>query len=332
MAMIAMRRFGNLLGGLVVVALSAAATRAEDCSVHLKDLAEIDTARSMPEYKLDRVFTRSEVDRVEDMPEKTFDVFIRFKEFGDVRLDKAREAGPATGKHWAKGVTFDSGLADLADVKTAWIKDSPDLFIVAWVGRPDGRGNGMGFFHMYVIMQLKDHRAQVLLRGECAINARPHGGFQTDALTYSHFSFDPRRSFLKERVTRSYETASDQPHDLGHLVKDEGGHNTFVASIAETITLTYKFADGKLVPESCSLVYKTHEQDELSEIAHFYLGPLAPRSVVLEANANLATKYKDAHPGATICLDARLEIRVPVPEKWLIDYFSHGLTMTQGRD
>jgi hypothetical protein len=60
----------------------------------------------------------------------------------------------------------------------------------------------------------------------------------------------------------------------------------------------------------------------LHEVARFYLGPFAPSSVLLEANANLAAKYKDNPPGAFIELDEGTEIRVPMPEKWLIDKFS----------
>jgi len=87
-----------------------------------------------------------------------------------------------------------------------------------------------------------------------------------------------------------------------------------------------------LAARSCRLVYKTQKQDELSQIARFYLGPFAPRRVLLEANANLAARYRDVHPGAMIYLDAGLEINVPLPEKWLMDRFSHGLAVKAGEE
>src|SRR5512135_371941 len=118
MGMIKIRHFRIVIGGLAAaVALLGTASRAEDFSVHLDRLAEIDATQLMPEYKLDRVLSRSEGDPGSSMPEKIFDVFIRFKEFGNVRLAEAREAGPSTGKQWSKGTTFTSGLANLGGVK-----------------------------------------------------------------------------------------------------------------------------------------------------------------------------------------------------------------------
>jgi hypothetical protein len=312
--------------------LLGTASWAEDFSVDLNRLVEIDSTRPMPTYTLDRVLRRSEVERGSDMPERWFDVLIHFNELGDVRLAEAGEAGPSTGKYWKKDMTFRWGLANLAGVKGAWIRNSPDLFIIAWVDEPDGRGNGNSFSHGYVIVQLQHRRVQVLLRGRCAITARLRGGVQEYPLGYSRFSFDARRGLLEERVTRFHERASDRPHDLSHPMNDEGGKDIFVARINETITLKYKLANGELLPRACSLSYHTQKQDELSEIARFYLGPYATRSVLLEADANLAAKYRRNPPGASIYFDEGTEIRVPVPEKWLIDNFGHGLILKQGKD
>ena len=326
-----LKNIGGLLGACVMIALVSITSRAEDFSVHIKNMAEIDSAHSLPEYKLDRVLQKSGTESA-DMPEKTFDVFIRFKKFGDVRLDEAGEAGPSTGKTWAKGMTFCSGLADLKDVRMAWIKDSPGFFIVAWVNEPDGRGNGNAYGHSYAVLQLKDRRARILLRGRCSITGRLCGGIQEGMLDYSRFSFNPKQNLLEECVSRSYEIPSETPHDLGHPWKDESGQELYVASINETITIKYKLVEDKLVPQTGSLVYKTQKQDTLSEIAHFYLGPSATGSKLLDANANLAKKYKDAQPGTTIWLDEGQEIRVPVTEKWFVENFRHELTLKQGNE
>jgi hypothetical protein len=241
------------------------------------------------------------------------------------------EAGPSSGKNWRKGMTFSSGLANLADVKTGWIQDSPNLFLIAWLDKPDGRGSGTFFGHGYAIVQLQDRRAQVLLRGGSAISARVRGGIQEGALHYSRFSFNPQRRLLEERVTRSYERASDRPHNLGHPFKAESGEDIRVAHIHETINLTYRLANGKLVPGACSLVYRAQQHDEMSEVARFYLGPYATRSALLKANASLAQRYKASPPGTLIHLDEGMEIKVPVPEEWLIDNFGHGLVLKQGK-
>ena len=320
--MMNMHRFSILLHMLVVGTLLGTTSWTGDFSVDLKHLVEIDAARPMPEYKLKRVLTRSEGEPDSDMPEKRFDVFINFTEFGIVRLDAFGQSGPSSGKYWEKGMTFEYGLADLKDVKVAWIKNSPDLFIVAWVDEPDMRGTGHNYYHGYTIVQLRHRRGHVLLRGQCAINAKNRGGIRDDVMDYSRFSFDAKEGLLQQQLTRSYEKSFDSTsHDLARQWEDKEGEDIFVASINETITLGYKLADGKLQPSKGSLVYHAQKQDGLDEVARFYLGPFAPRSVLLEANANLAVKYKGTHPGARIYLDEGTEIRVPVPEKWLIDSF-----------
>lgn len=229
-------------------------------------------------------------------------------------------------------MTFSSGLANPAEVKTGWIKDSPNLFLIAWLDEPDGRGNGNLFGHGYVILQLQGHRARVLLRGSSAINARVRGGIQEGVLHSSRFSFNPKRQLLEEQVTRYYERASDRPHNLGHPFKEEGGEDVLVARIHETIKLTFRLANGKLLPGAGSLVYKAQKQDELAEVARFYLGPYATRSALLKANSSLAQRYKDSPPGALIYLDEGMEINVPVPVEWLMNHFGHGLAMGQGID
>jgi hypothetical protein len=325
-----MRGLYGLAVWCVVVALVPGVVRAEDFSVDLDRLVEADAKRPIPKYKLDRVRVRPDLRGSPDMPEEHFDVFIRFEKFGDVRLAQGLEAGPATGKGWwRKGMTFVEGLAFLDDVKVAWVKNSPDLFAVAWVDEPDGRGTGRVYGHGYVVLQLKDRRARVLLRGQNTITARVIGGVQEGTLTRSLFSFDPKGGLLEERVRRSYELASDRRRPLGRLQTDEAGEKFFLTTINETITVKYKLLKGRLVPRSCGLVYKTRDDDLLSGVARFYLGPFASRQILLAVNPGLAARCKGVHPGAFIYLKAGEKIRVPVPESWLMDKFTHRLARKQ---
>ena len=137
----------------------------------------------------------------------------------------------------------------------------------------------------------------------------------------------PRRERrrLIERITRFYQKASERPHDLGHRVNDGYGRMVFVANIEETIILHYLLTKDRLIPDSCSLRYKTQAQDILCQVAQFYFGPLAPRNALLAFNPDLAAKHMDPHPGAVISLDPGSEITIPVPEDWLIARFGHGL-------
>lgn len=320
-----------VIHGIVVGMALSATCSAENFSVDLERLAEIEVSRSIPKYTLDRVLTKS-MGNHSDMPEKTFDVVIRFEEFGELRLSSTGEAGPSAGQNWKKGAIYRAGLANLAEVKGAWIRNSPDFFIVAWVEEPDGRGNGNQFSHGYLVMQLRGQQARILLRGKCAITARVRAGIQQGTLQYSRFSFELNRGLLEEKVTRRYEKASDRPHELSYRRKDEGGRTIFVATIHETIVLTYALVDGRLRPQSCRLTYITQKHDRLSEVARYYLGPFATSKVLLEANEDLLAKYGDNPSGALIYLDTGLELEIPVPEKWLADEFGHGLTMSPETD
>jgi hypothetical protein len=319
-------QFNIFLCVLVVGMRTGNASRADDFSVNIKNLVEMDPIRPMPEYKLERVLREEKPDP--EMPSKKFDVFIRFTEFGSVRLDNSWEDGPSSGKFCEKGRTFTGGLNDLEGVKCTWIKNSPDLFIVAWFDEPDSRGTGYsGYFrHALSIVQLHHRQADVLLRGRCSICAKNRGGIQDGVIDYSHFSFNAKEGILQERLTRDYEIWSREsdPHiALTHQEKrGEDDDILFVARIRETIALEYKLADGKLQPCKASLVYHARRDEQLSEIARFYLGPFAPKNVVRDVNSNLTMKYKVDRFGEFVHLDEGTEIKVPVPDKWLIDRFA----------
>ena len=299
---------------------------AEDFSVNLNNMVEIDPIRPLPEYKLERVLKEEKPDA--DMPSKKFDVLIKFTDFSSVRLDNSWEEGPSSGKFWEKGRTFSGGLNDLTEVKFAWIKNSPDLFIVAWFDEPDSRGTGYAgnFQHAFLIGQLHRCQAAVLLRGQCSITAKNRGGIQDGVIDASHFSFNAKDAILQERLTRQYEIWSRESDPQIALTRQEkrgeDDNMRFVARIRETIALEYTLSDGKLQPRKASLVYHARRDERLSEVARFYLGPFAPRNAVQDVNMHLTTKYKVDRFGEFVHLDEGTEIKIPVPDKWLIDRFA----------
>ncbi len=310
--------------------LNAGSAYAEDFSVHLDHMADIDAERAMPDYKLDKVLTRSYVGTF-DLPEKRYQVFIRFKKFGDIVLGEANTGGPSTGKHWPKGKVFNSGV-DVASVKAGWIKDAPDLFIVAWVNESDSRGLHLSFPHHCAIMRLKDGQADVLIRRNWWGSVRTSYFTYDRASTTSRFSFDPKQSRLTEQITRWTELASRDRQLLSYPRKDEGGNKYFMASIREKVIIRYKYADDGITLITCTLTYETQAQDKLSDIARFYLGPLGPRRAILDVNPDLAAKYKDQHPGAFIYLPAGIKIRIPVPQEWLVNRYCRWLKAPKPRD
>jgi hypothetical protein len=316
--MMGIRRFMYLFGVLVVGMLLSTASQAEDYSIDLNRLVQRDDTWPVPDYKIERV-VRREAEPDGPVPSKKFDVFIKFTEFGSVRLDASGRDG-----------SYDYGLADLTAVKVAWIKNSPNLFIIAWVIEPDARGTAHDYNHGFTILQLSGRRAEALMRGRCSLTAKSRSGVQDGVIDCSRFSFDPKEGILHEQMTRNYEssdTGSYRSRALSRPRKNVDGQVIFVATVNETIALEYKLADGKLQPWKGSLVYHARQYDELGDIARFYLGPYAPKKVLLAVNANLAAKYKDNSPKEAINVDEGAEIRIPVPEKWLLDRF--GRTNTE---
>lgn len=320
-----MRAFiASLIGGIIIAMLGAGVARAEDFSVHLDTMAELDASRPVPEYTLDKVVTGNFVD--DGIPSKSYDVFIRFKEFGDVRLDEGNDVGPSEGGRWRKGMTFNSGLADLAGVKAGWIKDAPDLFIVAWEVEPDMRGTAHDFYHAFVLLRLNDRRAEVLIRGNRAMNTRVVNLLGEFPLESPRFSFDKAHGQLIAALTRYEDLASPDARPLFRPAKDEAGKDRFVAAIREKITIRYRYADGGLVPVSCRLTYRAQDKDDLTDVARFYLGPNATRRELLDANPALAARYKDAAPDAMVSLPADTEVAIPVPARQLVDRYCRGVT------
>ena len=290
----------------------------------LEQIADVDLARAMPEFTLERVPTASDPGDG-SMPEKRFDVFIRFRQFGDVRLDEAIESGPSSGKFFPKGAEYRGGLTDLAGIKAGWIKNSPDLFCAAWLVEPDARGNSNLFLHGFVILQLEGSSANVLLRGQNNLTAKIRGVVMEGETSDSRFLFDPASGRLVESVNRYYEVEQTRPSSLARPVTDVDRKTFYVACIHETVAIAYAIEGGKLVPRSARLVYTARKDDELSEVARFYLGLLAPREALLKANAELAAKHGDTHPGALIYMDEGKEVTIPIPEDWLLRKYSHGL-------
>ena len=310
---------GCVVGWVMVAALNCGWADAEDFSVHLEQMAEIDGARAIPEYKIEKELRLSRMGPF-DLPVKAYKVLIHFKEFGDVELGEAETAGPSTGKQWPAGTTFDSGV-DATSVKTGWIKDAGDLFIVAWVDESSPLGNHLHSDHDCAIMRLKGGRAEVLLRRDCN-GSSWHASWSYDlAMVSTRFSFDRRRGILIEEMTRSADMDRVGPGPLAHLQPGKEGGEDWVAEIREKVRIEYKLTGSGLKPVACSLTYVTQNHDEISKIAEFYLGPLASGQLLLDANADLAAKHKDYRPGYVIDFPAGVQVRIPVPQEWLIERY-----------
>jgi hypothetical protein len=267
------RGLGGLLGGLAVLALLGPAARAEDFSIHLDLLAEIDTDRALPEYTLKRVPARNEWRGRDDMPLATFDVHMRFKEFGDVYLDKGTREGPSTRKDLPpglEGVTVCGRLANLDDVKAGWIKDSPGLLLVAWVSEHGG-GNNRIPDHYVAVLQLADGKANVVARRAypCGIRTIEYAGGWP--LVDARFSWDARGGRLVERIGINRVVEGAEAGSLRRpAVLDDAGTKGFRASLEETVTVSHAIVDGKLVAQSAVLKYKAQKNADMAEVAAFY--------------------------------------------------------------
>jgi hypothetical protein len=323
-----------VLGGLLALAIPAAAVRAEDFSVHLDQEADIDAARAVPELTVEKRLTATRTDTAFDMPEKTYDVFLRLKEFGDVRLGEATEIGPAPNdKLWRKGMTGEAGV-DKASVRAGWLKGSPDILVVAWVEDPDMRGNGLISYHAYAFLRLKGGRAECLMRRSQACNVRGNDFDDGEPLESSRFSYDAGQGLLVETITSGRCVPAEKGgYPLARSFKDESGEEHFSAAIRERITLSYKPVAAD-VPQvvTATLAYETEDGDELGEISRFYFGRQAARQVLLDANPDLAAKYRNVKPADSIHLGAKVHVKIPVAREWFTQRWNVTLAPSSAKD
>jgi len=308
-----MRAFtdGLLVGLAVLATLGAGLAQAEDFSVHLDEMAKIDGDRAVPVYALEKVVKKAWVEH--GVPSKTFDVFIRFKDFGEVLLDEGIEKGPIPGRPDYMGKTDYLGLYNLAEVKAGWIKDAPDIFIVAWLTEFGGTGHYA--YHGYVLLRLKDGRAEVLLRGRDWITGRSDDG-QIDRRL---FSSDREQGQLVEQRRRwSWNTLLDDPGlPLWRPTVDQGGQPMMQINIEEVFTLRYRYGEDGLTIASCGLAYQIWEGDSLAEVARYYFGADAGVQSLLDANPDLAARIK----GGEARLPKGTEVRIPLTDKQVLDRY-----------
>ncbi|MCG3181140.1 MAG: hypothetical protein BIFFINMI_03514 [Phycisphaerae bacterium] len=314
----------------VSLLLMAGLARGEDFSVHIERLADLDNGRPAPQLAFDRDRVRPDTQPDGNMPENRFDVYARFKDFGRVRLGETLEAGPSAGGHWPRGKVFKSGLVDTGGIKSGWVRNAPDLFIIAWTDEPDGRGNEPVFHESMVLLRLADGRAAVLMRASRAMNVRRQDmGYP--GLESAFYSFDKAGDLLVERVTRTAELGSDRPGLLLHRERGPDGRDAYSASIHETVLLCYRYADGRLTPCKADLTYRAQAGDDLADIARFYLGPFADARNLLVANRGLFANLKiDAdHPSARLSDGQAVDI--PVPDERLFRQYSGELAVPADR-
>jgi hypothetical protein len=307
---------GIVCGGLVALASLAGAVRAEDFSIHLDQEADIDATRAAPEFKVDRVLVETGTSAAMDMPAKTYDIFLRLKEFGDVRLGQPMDLGPSAGRIVEKGRIFTGG-GDAASVRVGWLKGSPEVLIVAYVEDPWPGGNDTIFYHVYTFLRLKGGRADCLMRRRqaCCIRTADFEGGQP--LETSRFSYDAGQGLLVETISSERHPPAKKGDPLARAGKDEDGNEVFSAEVHERITLAYKpaAADVRQVA-TATLVYESEDGDDLGEIARFYLGPQASRQALLDANPDLAVRYKNVKAAELIRPAAKTSIRIPVAREW----------------
>lgn len=326
--MMSRQRLGARIACLMLFVLVSSRLVGEDFSVHLDRLAAVDPTRPLPAYRLERVFTHT--GGVPDRPGRTFVAILRFAECGSVVLGGSLEEGPSTRDDGTRGTTSCEGLVAVEQVKMGWLKDSPDLFVVAWPSGANLWAHRPLGSHEYAILQLQEQAVHVLLRGCYSCGAHLTNRIQEEVSAYPFFQFDPEQGLLVEHLHRYYEKASHRPHELAVLRESEEGPSLYVAVIRETVVLTYSVSGGRLVPGPCHLFYHARQNNSVGEIARFYLGPFAPERAILDANPELVARKQAASGTKRVVLDAEDEVRIPIPDEWLLASFTHGLFRDKG--
>jgi hypothetical protein len=303
------------LGVILALVIPSTTVRAEDFSIHLDKEADVDASRAAPDFDTVKVLTATETDPALNLPVKTYDVFLRLKGFaGNVRLGEALEIGPSTNPEMWPGNTIATAGGDPASVRIGWLRGAADLLIVAWVEDSDPRGNHPTSYHRYHVVRVGGGRVTVVMSRCRACSVRVIDFERGEPLEISGFSYDAQQDLLIETVTRHREAPGKPGDPLVRPWKNEGGELRFSASITEQIALGYRLiTGGRPQLATTSLTYWTAgDNDTLDEIARYYLGPTASRQALLDANPELAARYKGANPADPIRLPKGKMVRIPM--------------------
>jgi hypothetical protein len=98
----------------------------------------------------------------------------------------------------------------------------------------------------------------------------------------------------------------------------EAASQMYIANIHETILHRYLLREGNCETSRIEMFYKTQALDSTAAVAKFYFGPLAPASVILNANPEWGSRFgKDPWfrlPSGTL-------VRIPLPADWIIKFY-----------
>lgn len=307
----------------LTIGMVGSVSSGEDFSVHLDRLATVDSQKRLPIYTVERKLKKTNT-QTNGQTHSIWDVSIQLESDLSVPLDVCVEHQyPVGDQRFPKGLKVQHGLMDSKSVKVGWLKGAPGLLIVGWVLEPHRLGEPI-YAHGYLILQLKDGKTKVLLRKRDRWGVSSSEGIHEDVLQSARFSWDTKAKQLVRTIDRSYHVVGSSRLPLTRRYQTDVSF--YAAYIHETVAIRYSLQNDKLVPKAASLVYTTQKntdlmRDSLREITHFYLGPMAPRDLLLKANPKLAKKHKRPHPGKYIYLPNESKVNIPVPAEWLIKKF-----------
>jgi hypothetical protein len=314
---------GKVLLLVLTIGTAGSMSYGEDFSVHLDRLVTVDSQKTLPTYTVERKLKKTNT-QTNGGTHSVWDVSIRLESDLSVPLDVCTEEQYPVGHQlFPKGSKEQHGLIDSKSVKVGWLKGAPDLLIVAWVLDPPRMGKPI-YIHGYLILQLKDGKVKVLLRRRDRCGVSSIEGIHEDVLQSARFSWDTKAKQLVETIDRSYHVVGSSGLPLTRHYQTDVSF--YAATIHETVAIRYSLQNDKLIPKAASLVYTTQKntglmRDSLREIARFYLGPMAPSELLLNANPKLAKKHKNPHSGEYIHLPNETKVNIPVPAEWLIKKF-----------
>ena len=300
------------LAAIVVLVSVCPQVRANDFKPVLAEMGDIDPDRAAPTFSVEKVLDEK-TSRARSTPDRSlriYEVDVLLEGFGRIRLGNYHVAGPDR-----EGRVRGGGGVDEASAQVGWLKGAPDLALLVWREEYIGGSASCCYFRS-AVLRLAKGGASVLLRASGRVTyATRHLSYDI-GLSEDHFAYDANTRTLTNRVSRYTKIWSARRGGL-YVAEAHWHGEGALAIIRETIIHTCKYGDGKLVSDSIELFHQSQKGVRLKDVAQFYLGPLAPREVLLEANPELAARYKDQHPGAYIYLPEDTLVRIPVPQEWL---------------
>jgi hypothetical protein len=316
-----------LLTAALLICLPGAADADSQAPAEIAKCGEIDASRPVPPLAVRHALSEKQNPRLGD---RNYDILLEIGDRGTLVL---ASYGTLPDKEiYAQRENAIARSAVYGDiVRAGWLLGAPDLLLLHWTDASGMGGTGHYLVAWYSLVRVTDGELQELLRYSVLRSANSRHAYYGTGLGSCRFWFDAPSASCHLRASFFKEAYSHTPRPLHRRYVDKCDEARYCGVLREEVTASWHYSAGELQPESVVLIYRTQESDYFRDVANFYLGPLAPPSVIADANRGLEASYPGPFgnpPTAGFPADVRLMI--PLPAEWIAAHYGLGKCLFSG--